>query len=275
MILQILVLVTILGGAARAETLMTSGRQLSPGALKVLGYYEEARGRDLSFSVGAGGRSQFCKNPPTCSVVESFAAPAEGADVEAESWSTRGALKLLHQPWEGLQYYAWVGSGDFSLRIPSATVANTLEGDRRGWSYGLGVRAVLNPDTVVTPAITLDLGVSRARHRLDRLDQQSAGSSRVAMEMDLRVYQASLEASHRFPLGGARFYLEPYGGLRYERLESRLTDLNLGSREGGAKSTTTPFLGLAVPLYERERIVAEASFVNGIVFGVGLEIALR
>src|SRR5438093_1151255 len=84
----------------KAQMLASSARQLSVGSLKLVGYYQGTQGQTHTFSPRGGA----------CSAVGgvSFACDQNG-DVDAEGSGGMGLMKLIYQPWEGLQYYGSLG----------------------------------------------------------------------------------------------------------------------------------------------------------------------
>jgi hypothetical protein len=160
-------------------------------------------------------------------------------------------------------------------------VVNSLSGDRPGYLYGMGVRALLWPDTEVkdafiVPALAVDGSAGFQRYYFNDLQPaQGASVGGIDQRLDLLHLQLALETSHLFKFEGTRWALEPYGGLKWIRTEARLKDLRGGGRIGGMQDTVTPFLGLGVTPYENESFFAEASFVNGIQYAAGLNVRFK
>lgn len=256
---------------AEASILGTTARQASSGSLKFLAYYQGVSDQSVLFSVVGAG---------TCSA----AAPSGGVtfgcgqsgDIEAEGSGGSGMIKVVWQPWERFQYYAHFGMGDYSLRVPSTTLTNLYSGDSPGLIYGAGLKASIVPDTIVTPAISFDVSLTRSNYRFNR--RFPGGTPGVSNNIDDRLilmsYQFAVESSHLFVID-EHWKLEPYGGVKWTRVESDLKDLVDGSHAGGKQDTTTPFLGLRVPIEDREALFAEASFINGFHYGAGLELRFK
>ncbi len=62
-----------------------------------------------------------------------------------------------------------IGTGDYSIKVPSTTVGNTISGDMLGLIYGAGFKASIVPDTIVNPAIALDLRITRSHYNFNRI----------------------------------------------------------------------------------------------------------
>ncbi len=269
------------GKAAQAQVLGTSARQMGQRSLKVLTYFQAAREADLNFALSTN--DEACRAGPTNPNAVSFACGQQG-DVGVEGNGGYGVLKLVYQPWETMQYYAAVGVGDYSVRIPSVTVNNHLTGDKPGTAFTLGAKAVIIADTVVSPAVAVDFSVTRARHLFNRRVPGGIPNinNNINQRLDMMHYALAVETSHLFTLvekekielvalrGGVK--LEPYGGVRWTRTVADLKDLVDGSHVGGSQDVVTPFLGLRLPMFEHEGLFAEASFVGGYHWGTGLEV---
>lgn len=257
-----------LAEAAGAQVLGTSARQLPKGSLKILAYYQGTQAQELTFSVrGTGGCAAA---PPSGSV--SFGCDQAG-DVDAEASGGMGVVKAIYQPWESLQYYASVGIGDYSLRVPSSTITNTLTGDNPGASFTFGAKAVIYPDTIVTPAIALDASITNSYYTFNRRfpGGTPGQSNMINQRLNLWQYQFAVESSHLFSFEKS-WKVEPYGGVKWIRIQSDLLDLQSGSHAGGQTDVVSPFLGVRLPAYEHEAFFAEASFVGGFQYGAGLEV---
>ncbi len=259
---------------AVAQVLATTARQASSGSLKFLAYYQGVQDQTLNFNVNGGGS---CSTPNGVS----FSCGQAGA-TEAKGSGGAGMLKIVYQPWERFQYYAMFGVGDYSLSVPSATVSNSLTGDKNGRLYGFGLKASVVPDTLVaadglpTPAIALDASLTRSDYDFNRrFPGGTPGlNNNISQRLALMTYQFAVEASHLFTVD--EFWkLEPYGGVKWVRVQSDLKDLTDGSHAGGVQDTVTPLLGLRVPVEDHEAFFAEASFIDGYHYGAGLELRFK
>ena len=247
-------------GIARAQTLAISARQLEPGTWKLIPYYQGTERQDLKFTLNSNGTCTGGAGGPA------FACGANG-DVKVHASGGLGMVKLLAQPWEALQYYVAGGLGDMRLDIPGSGMATT---QKTGFALVGGARAVILPDTIVSPALTLDLSYGLQRYRLDAL-----GATAIDQQLDMRQVQAAVETSHRFDFKEPRTSVEPYGGVKWLRTRSSLLDNQTGGRAGGIQDTFTPFAGLQVSVYEHESLFAEASFVDGVQYAAGAHIRFR
>jgi hypothetical protein len=256
---------------AQAQILATSARQLTTGSLKFLTYYQGVQDQALNFTVNDSGP---CSTPTgvTFSCGQSGHIPVKGS-------GGAGVLKIIWQPWERFQYYATYGVGEYSLSVPSATVTNVLTGDSRGQMYGFGMKASIVPDTIVTPAIAIDVSMVRSLYNFTRRSPGGVpgASNSITQRLELMTYQFAVQSSHlfSFDLDQLSLKIEPYGGIKWTRVQSDLKDLVDGSHAGGQQDTVTPFLGLRLPVAERESFFAEATFVNGYHYGAGLELRFK
>jgi Autotransporter beta-domain len=252
--------------SAGAQLLATSARQLSSGSLKLVAYYQGVQDQTLNFSIaGAGSCSAKSGVPFAC---------GQGGTLVAKGDGGAGLVKLVWQPWDRVQYYALAGLGDYSVRIPSATVASVLTGDTQGQIYGVGLKASIVPDTIVTPGIALDMSLTRSLYDFDRIYPSGTSGDSVDERLNLMTYQVAVETSHLFVLD-QDWKVEPYGGVEWSRVQADLKDRGDGSHAGGQTDTVTPFLGLRIPVEDHEALFAEASFVGGYHYGAGLELRFR
>jgi len=168
------------------------------------------------------------------------------------------------------------GVGEYAVSVPSTTVTNHLNGDSRGTIYGAGLKASIVPDTLVTPAIALDLSITRSLYNFNRLAPGGTpgASNNINQRLELMTYQFAVESSRLFTLD-EHWKLEPFGGIKWTRVQTDLKDLVDGSHAGGQKDTMTPFVGLRVPVEDHEALFVEASFIGGYHYGAGLELRFK
>lgn len=246
-----------------AQSLGTTARQLSPGSLKFLVYYQGTNEQKLNFSPRGSAGCVANNGTPGGNT---FGCSQTG-DVDAQGFGGAAIVKIVYQPWDSLQYYAFGGAGKYDLKLP----AQRLTGDTPGTIFGAGVKAVVMPDTIVQPGIAVDASVSNSRYAYNRI---SPGAPAVSNQInDLLVlwqYQVAVEASHLFELQGAK--VEPYGGVKWSRIQADLNDRQQGNHTGGMQENAVPFVGLRVPIYDHEGIFIEGAFNQGEQIAGGLEV---
>ena len=236
--------------------------------MKFLAYYEGVQGQKVNFSVNDSG-------PCATSNGVAFSCGQSG-DVEAKGSGGAAMMKIVWQPWERFQYFAFGGFGDYSLKAPSSTVTNVLSGDVLGRIYGAGLKASVVPDTIVTPAIALEASLARSVYAFNRrFPGGTPGlNNNIEQRLTLTTFQFAVETSHLFT-SDEHWKLEPYGGLKWTRVRADLKDLVDGGHVGGKQDTMAPFLGVRVPVEDHEAFFAEASFLDGYRYGAGLELRFR
>ena len=253
---------------AAAQILGTTARQSSSGSLKFLAYYQGVADQSLNVSIDGSG---VCTAAPPSGGV-AFPCSSSG-DITVKGSGNAGLVKLIFAPAERLQVYAHIGTGDYSIKVPSTTVENAISGDKLGLIFGAGLKASIVPDTIVNPAIALDLSMTRSHYNFNRITPGGTPgiTNGFSQRLELMTYQVAIETSHLFPVN-ANWKLEPYGGVKWMRVQADLKDLVSGSHAGGQKDTGTPFFGLRVPARDRGALFAEASFLDGLHYGGGLEL---
>ena len=155
------------------------------------------------------------------------------------------------------------------MNIPSAAVTSTFYGDAPGITYVAGIRSNIFPETDVTPSITLDMGLGWTRVNFNRVDQHAAGSRAADLRLDVYEYHIGFSAGRRFGK------TEPYAGVEIIRRQVKFKDLSTGSRAGGKLDEPSAFIGMKIPVFERESLIAEAAFSGGIRIGIGLSVRLK
>lgn len=268
------ILSVILAFAALPAAAQISGltaRQSSSGSLKFLAYYQGVADQNLNFSIDG---SRVCNAAPPSGGV-TFPCNSSG-DIEAEGSGGAGMFKIAWQAAERFQLYTHVGTGDYSIKVPSATVGNTISGDKLGIIYGAGLKASIVPDTIVNPAIALDLSITRSHYNFNRITPGGTPgiNNGYSSRLTLMTYQVAVETSHLFTVD-ENWKLEPYGGVKWMRVQADLKDLAGGGHSGGQKDTGTPYLGLRVPAEDRIAFFGEASFMDGLHYGGGLELRFK
>ena len=254
--------------AARAQLEATTARQSSSGSLKLLVYYQGVQNQTLNFTTNDGG---------TCTTALGVSFPCgQSGTTAAKGNGGAGIMKLVYQPWERFQYYATYGLGNYTLSVPSTTVTNVITGDTIGQIFGAGMKASIVPDTAVTPAIALDVSMTEAFYNFNRIFPGGVpgASGDISQRLTLTTYQIALESSHLFVLD-ENWKVEPYGGIKWVRVQADLKDLGDGSHAGGQTDTVSPFVGVRVPVEDHEAFFAEASFVDGYHYGGGLELRFK
>ncbi len=256
-------------GKSHAEPLGASARQLPARSLKLTGYYRGVQGQDLTFSVGGSG---------ACSTPAGGALPAvpftcdSTGQVPAEGSGQAAVAKLMWQPYDNVQYYLTLGTGRYSLHVASLTSVTSLTGDKPGWIYGIGGKALIFPESIASTALAVDASATWEKYWFNRSQPQArAALTNVKDRLDLMKLQLALEASRRFEFGG-RWKAEPYGGLKWVRTQAWLKDLDTGDRFGGIEDAVSPFLGLSLPFSDNESLWGEASFVGGYEYAAGLAV---
>lgn len=246
-----------------AQMLGTSARQLSQGTLVTTVYFQGISEQRLLFSITDAANCLSAPTTPPQGPPVPFPCSSTG-DLDARGFGQALLVKFSYQPSErGLIFYATAGVGDYRVKVESTTVFNSSVEDQAGFLTSFGAKAVIIPDTIVSPAIALDASVGLQRY---------FGGGR---RLDLMQLQIAMEVSHRFVLKDPAFTIEPYGGVKWLRTQAYLKTIATGSRVGGYQQTVSPFIGFKIPFFENDSVFAEVSFVNGIQYASGLAIRFK
>ncbi len=231
----------------------TSARQMKAGAWDLGIFYQGTFKQDLTFSI-TDAANCTAENGPVV-----FPCASTG-DLDAEGNGEALLLKVTVQAKErGLQLYATLGVGEYAVGIGSQTVFNSEVLNRSGFLTSIGSKAVLWPDTIVTPALAVDGSIGWQRYFGD-------GS-----RLDLLQFQLAIETSHRFRFEKDKFTLEPYGGVKWLSTRAWLTDVGSRQRVGGKEDAISPFVGLRIPIFGGEdSLFTEVSFIKGVQLASGM-----
>lgn len=250
-----LIAIIFFGTGASAQMLGTSARQMKAGAWDLGIFYQGTFNQELTFSITdtANCVAGIASIPFACTTT---------GDLDAEGNGGALLFKATLQAKErGFQIYAAAGVGEYSVRVGSVTVFNSQVLNRSGFLTSLGAKAVLWPDTIVTPALAVDGSIGWQRYFGD-------GS-----RLDLLQFQLAVETSHRFRFEKDKFTLEPYGGVKWLSTRAWLTDVGSRQRVGGREDAISPFVGLRIPVFGGEdSIFTEVSFVKGVQLASGMSL---
>lgn len=167
---------------------------------------------------------------------------------------------------EGFYYWLKAGSGSYDLEIPSASVRNKLSGRNLGTIVGLGMRSQLFPDTIVTPALAIEMGGSYSVYDLDVFKSGSDPNQSIANRFEVFEAQISCLISKKI----RKF--EPFGGLKIARTFNQLRQLNSQGSVSGAKDNAGVFAGARYYVHSNETVVIEGGFVGETSLTIGWNI---
>ena len=231
--------------------------------MKFLAYYQGVADQNLNFSIDGSRRLQrgsaFRRGHFPCN---------SSGDVETEGSGGAGIFKIAWQAAE-FQLYTHVGTGDYSIKVPSTTAGNTISGDKLGLIFGAGLKASIVPERSSTRR---SRWISASRDRITISIASPRGTPGInngfSSRLELMTYQVAIETSHLFTID-ENWKLEPYGGVKWTRVQADLKDLAGGGHAGGQKDTGTPFWAYAFP----PRIVSPSSgrlrFSTGFITAAG------
>jgi hypothetical protein len=229
---------------------------MEQGSWRASVHYQGVADEDVVFDVGSAGTCN------TTAAGVNFPCGSTG-EIKAEGSADAVLGKIIFQPYERMQYYLSAGAGNYRLDVSTIR----LRGDRPGFLYAAGFKALAMSESPMTPAIAIDAGVSLERYFFNRAIGSAA--SNIDERLELLRTQVAIEASKRF-MADEKVPLEPYGGLKWQRTQAWIKDLASGDRQGGQHNAVMPFIGLNVPIFDSEGFFAEATFANGVRYAAGL-----
>jgi hypothetical protein len=187
-------------------------------------------------------------------------------DLATDVKSDRVAVKWSFHPTPEIDYWLKAGSANYELSYPAASERDTLSSDEPGYVVGFGFRKLLMPDTIVTPAVSVDLGGEYLECGLQRFQQGNAAATVVSDRVVQTEVQASVIASKKYKV------FEPYAGLKVS--DEGLSLLNKASVNSvsGTKNLVSLFAGCKVAMAGKDGLIIEASFIGQTAFTAGWNI---
>ena len=174
--------------------------------------------------------------------------------------------EITINPHNQLHYWIRCGVGGYEIEVPSHTVNNRLMGDDHGVVAGLGLRKIVMPYTVVTPAVTVDAGIMYRSFTFNAY--QSGQSALAAIQQKLEIVDVSVAVT----IGTRYEMIEPYGGLKVNRAYAILREKEFFSSAAGSHDSVVLFAGNKVWFHEAESFVIEVGVGESTQISVGLNI---
>ena len=129
---------------------------------------------------------------------------------------------------------------------------------------GGGIKYIFFPDTIITPAVILDLGVTSSFNRLDTLKRNNF-REKINTTLDILVYHSALIISKRFN------FFEPFGGVNFSINQIKWKNKDTEEQfKGTGNNKLVPFIGSKVLFYPLLSLIVEMDFIDGMSFGAGL-----
>lgn len=178
------------------------------------------------------------------------------AEIEMDSEHKALVAALTFRPHDGLHYRAKIGQvRDYKLEFASGSQTNALRAESDGLLWGFGLRWNASQDTLVSAAVAIDISYTQTLINFDRFQAGSTVSS-ISQRFEQEEFQLGVNISRRWKK------VEPYGGLKIRRLVSRLKDKNTKEQIRGETDEFNPFVGLAWLIFDKEKLMIEASFLD-------------
>lgn len=187
-------------------------------------------------------------------------------DLEAEGRGEAAIVKVIVNPWSGFYYWLKAGSGSYELEIPSVTVRNRLSGMNHGVIAGMGIRSLLFPETIVTPALALDFGVNYRKYDFNTLQPEGGQKSVIQNTFEITDLQAAVLISRKSK------GIEPYGGVKVSRSYVTLSDVPSLGKISGSKDTAGVVIGTHLYPFPHESLFIEGVFSEKTSYSVGWKI---
>jgi hypothetical protein len=187
-------------------------------------------------------------------------------------YSTVGyGAKLTVKVLGGWHVYAKGGKFSPELKLQTGSQDKFENKDNYQGSFiGGGVKWVMFPDTIVTPAVALDLGVTKSSSDLNKVN----GVPVLSQNWDINAleYQGAVSISKKLLM------FDPYGGVKFFKtaVDWRTTVDEAGNlvdkKISGDANGVAPYIGLSWSILPFVALTAEGSFGAEQSFAGGLTV---
>ncbi len=227
-----------------ASEILNTAHQLRKGELNLSVYYTNTS-RDINFSIETatrvvvGGESYYTKSL---------------AKFDSEILYREVGAKVNFNPFDGLYYWLKGAFGKSELKMPTLD-GNIKFTDGARCRFALGVRKLLFPDTIVTPALAVETAFEYGRASLKKLHTNDGDAVADAV-LENKEYRLAFIGSKRFGV------FEPYGAVKVSRIYSDFVNMGGSGNFSGNVDNVGLTAGLKVNFEPRESFTIEASFLN-------------
>lgn len=227
--------------AVQASEIMTSAKQLGIGRVGVVAYYT-ASAKEVDFG-------EYAKY-----------------DFIQAAYAVKASVKV----WEGWHVYAKAGKFTPEIEnVANSSLKYENKDDFDGTVFGGGVKYVLFPDTLVTPAVAVDIGVTQWSADINKF----AGSVIVwKNELDITEIQGAVSVSKKLLM------IDPYVGVKVFNTDVKWkTNVTVAGQtvnkeiEGDANGIS-PFVGVKFSPLPFISVIAEGSFATETNISVGIRV---
>ncbi|MGA2089874.1 MAG: hypothetical protein ABSH12_00210 [Endomicrobiales bacterium] len=250
----ILLSVSALGSLAHAYELIMPARQVEDPDVGIVWYQSQ---QDLDLQLKSNDRISVGSFHYVNAVTNDFTVSTVNSGMQA---------KILFQPHKELVYWLSFGSTAYDIDIPSTSVKNHLASQQPGWMAGAGIRKILMPDTIVTPAFAIEAGVRYSQSSLTVLYPGDFTPISVQNDFLTTEYHLGFVASKKYES------IEPYGSVQVTRTFATLRDINAADEISGEKDAVSVVTGVRLYPYPNESLICEASFFGENGFSIGWNI---
>jgi hypothetical protein len=184
-------------------------------------------------------------------------------------------LKVITNPFGGLYWWLKAGTRGCSLEMIS-TEKQLFESSSGGMTGGFGVRYQVSPETIVTPGVSVDMGITVFGCKLDKL-HDGAGVFVIDNRLEEAETQFSVTTSRMYSIpftlnttSKRELRVEPYGGAKVIGNYIRMTDNISLAGIAGSNYDFSLFAGSKIRLSEFESAFIEISVLSEQMFTLGL-----
>ncbi len=178
------------------------------------------------------------------------------------------ALKFVISPFLKWNVYGKFGIGTCAIEIPYINDTFKYLSDTKVWTgrtFGIGLRYILFPDTIVTPGISVDAAWNHKNYTLSKLEKKGESNNFTGAYISEEIQTA-------FLIGKKFSIAEPYGGLKIIAVNGKLTDKTVSQSIDEKHSGLAVFIGSKITIYPIVSVICEFTYGNEILYLLGLSV---
>jgi len=178
-------------------------------------------------------------------------------------------LKIEINPFDELYWWTKIGSENYSLEIPLLEGKNKLDTLSGGLIVGLGTKYQIFPETIVSPGICIDFGLTVSEYKFEKYYPYGMAPIIINNKLESTEGQMTLFMSKSLVSSDKKLEIEPYFGLKIFRNFNRITDMVTLKQAQGITDGIGIFLGSQLKIFPMEWIIFELGLLNEMTLSVG------
>jgi len=242
---------------------MDTSYQLSKKGIRITAYSNNLEKYNY-FSVQTEGVKILDENGKI--VAEEFS--SSNTEYKCKGGGYQEMIKVVFNPFSGLVWWGKIGISKYYIDIPTNNGNNfkTLNMSNPGSVIGAGLRRIILPDTIVSPALSMGVEFTSSKYYFDLLFSDDKKLYLINNDFQYKEIQADFLISKKYAA------IEPYGGFKVKKNYFVISEKTSISYEQitGSKEEVNIFAGMKVKISNNEYIIAEGNFVGETILSMGI-----